>query len=101
MPDFYSFLKIYIDTDPPNFGDRDSILTLLYEAFAETNPMDDGQLKQDFHEFYELMNGMPLRDLPSLYPLQRPSEIRLCSRSDNWYIAGIRHITEDLSYNHP
>ena len=70
MPDFYAILKSHIDSHPPNFGDGDSVLTMLYEAFAEANPMDDGQLKQDFHELYELMNGMPLREMDKIiYPV--------------------------------
>ena len=66
MPDFYTILKSHIETDPPSFGDGDSVLSMLYEAFAEANPMDDGQLKQDFHELYELMNGMPLREMDTI-----------------------------------
>lgn len=70
MTDYYAILKSHIDTHPPDFGDGDSVLTMLYEAFAETNPMDDGQLKQDFHELYEQMNGMPLRAMDKIiYPV--------------------------------
>ena len=70
MPDFYEILKSHIESDPPSFGDGDSVLSMLYEAFADANPMDDGRLKQDFHELYELMNGMPLREMDQIvYPV--------------------------------
>ena len=70
MPDFYAILKSHIDSHPPDFGDGDSVLTMLYEAFADANPMDDGQLKQDFNDLYELMNGMPLREMDKIiYPV--------------------------------
>ena len=70
MPDFYAILKSHIDSHPPDFGDGDSVLTMLYEAFAEANPMDDGRLKQDFNDLYELMNGMPLREMDKIiYPV--------------------------------
>ena len=70
MPDLYAILKTHIDSHPPDFGDGDSVLTMLYEAFAESNPMDGEQLKQDFHELYELMNGMPLREMDKIiYPV--------------------------------
>ena len=70
MIDFYAILKSHIETDPPSFGDSDSVLSMLYEAFAESNPMDDGRLKQVFHELYELMNGMPLREMDKIvYPV--------------------------------
>ena len=35
MSDFYTILKTHIDSHPPDFGDGDSVLTMLYEAFAE------------------------------------------------------------------
>ena len=70
MPDFYAILKTHIKTHPPDFGDGDSVLTMLYEAFAEANPMDDGRLKQDFNDLYQVMNGMPLREMDKIiYPV--------------------------------
>ena len=70
MPDLYEILKSHIDSHPPDFGDGDSVLTMLYEAFAEANPMDDGRLKQDFNALYELMNDMPLREMDKIiYPV--------------------------------
>ena len=50
MPDFYEILKSHLETHPPSFGDGDSVLSMLYEAFTEANPMDDGRLKQDFND---------------------------------------------------
>jgi hypothetical protein len=70
MPDLYEILKSHIASHPPDFGDGDSVLTMLYEAFAEANPMDDGRLKQDFNDLYALMNGMPLREMDKIiYPV--------------------------------
>ena len=43
---------------------------MLYEAYNEINLMDDDKVKQDFHELYELMNGMPLREMDQIvYPV--------------------------------
>ena len=65
-----AILKSHIDSHPPDFGDGDSVLTMLYEAFAEANPMDDGRLKQDFNDLYQVMNGMPLREMDKIiYPV--------------------------------
>ena len=50
MPDFYAILKNHIETHPPSFGDGDSVLSMLYEAFVEANPMYDGRLKQELEE---------------------------------------------------
>ena len=70
MTDLYAILKSHIETHPLDFGDGDSVLTMLYEVYAEANPMDDGRLKQDFNDLYELMNGMPLREMDKIiYPV--------------------------------
>lgn len=70
MDKFIAALKAHIECNPPNFGDSESVLTLLYEAYNEVNPMDDPQIKADFHQLYELMNGMPLRDMDKIiYPV--------------------------------
>lgn len=70
MDKFIAALKAHIERNPPNFGDEESVLTLLYEAYSEVNPMDDPQIKANFHELYELMNGMPLRDMDKIiYPV--------------------------------
>ena len=79
MSDFFAILKTHIDSHPPDFGDGDSVLTMLYEAFAEANPMDDGRLKQDFNDLYELMNGMPLRERSLKSCFSFPSSMGLAS----------------------
>ena len=64
-----------------------SILNMLYEAYNEINLMDDDKVKQDFHELYELMNGMPLREMDNIvYPV-----CRLCLDHEKaGFIEGIR-----------
>ena len=45
-------------------------LTLLYEAYADCNKMDDGMIKEDFNELYRIMNSMSLRDMDKIiYPV--------------------------------
>ena len=56
--------------NPPNFGDADSVLGLLYECFNENNPYDNEQIKADFEILYRQMNGMPLREMDQIvYPV--------------------------------
>jgi len=55
---------------PPNYGDSNSVLGLLYECFSENNPYDNDQIKADFEELYRQMNGMSLRDMDKvIYPV--------------------------------
>ena len=70
MKDYIEKLRAYIAENPPDFGNGDSVLTLLYEAYAESNRMDDGSIKEDFNELYYLMNGMELREMDRIiYPV--------------------------------
>ena len=70
MKNYFEKLRTHIAENPPDFGDGDSVLTLLYEAYAESNRMDDGNIKEDFNELYYLMNGMELREMDKIiYPV--------------------------------
>ena len=70
MEKYFEKLRTYIAENPPNFGDGESVLTLLYEAYAESNRMDDGTIKEDFNELYRLMNGMELQEMDKIiYPV--------------------------------
>ena len=69
MKAYYEKFRTYIAENPPNFGDGESVLTLLYEAYADLNKMDDGTITQDFNELYRQMNGMELREMDKIiYP---------------------------------
>ena len=62
MNDYFERLRTHIAENPPDFGDGESALTLLYEAYADSNKMDDGTIWEDFNELYRQMNGMELRE---------------------------------------
>lgn len=46
MEELVQKLNTYVTNHKPNFGDGESVLTLLYEAYAECNKMDDGTIKK-------------------------------------------------------
>ena len=70
MDKFIAALKAQIKRTPPDLGNCDSVLSLLYEAYNEVNPTDDPQIKAAFHQLYEQMNGMPLQDMDQIiYPV--------------------------------
>ena len=87
MKEFLEILKQRIDDNPPNYGDADSVLGLLYECFNENNPYDNEQIRADFNELYQQMNGMPLREMDNIvYPV-----CRLCRDHEKaGFIEGIR-----------
>ena len=70
MKNYFEKLRAYIAENPPDFGDSESILTLLYESYADSNKMDDGTIWEDFNELYQQMNGMELREMDRIiYPV--------------------------------
>jgi len=70
LNDYFERLRTPIAENPPDFGDGESVLTLLYEAYADSNKMDNGTIKEDFNELYRQMNGMQLRDMDKIiYPV--------------------------------
>lgn len=70
MKTHFEKLRVYIAENPPDFGDGESVLTLLYEAYADSNKMDDGRITEDFNELYRQMNGMDLREMDRIiYPV--------------------------------
>ena len=70
MKTYLEAIKSHIESHPPSFGDGESVLTMLYECYNENNPYDNEQIKTDFNELYQLMNGMPLREMDKIiYPV--------------------------------
>ena len=79
MEKFLETLKKHIAEHPPNYGDADSVLTMLYECYSENNP-DNEQIKADFDTLYHQMNGMPLREMDQImYPVCKLCRDHECS----------------------
>ena len=87
MNPYLEKLKANIEANPPNFGDGESVLTMLYECYNENNPYDNEQIRADFNELYQQMNGMPLREMDQIVYLV----CRLCRDHERaGFIEGIR-----------
>ena len=86
MDKYLETLKNHIAEHPPNFGDGESVLTMLYECYSENNP-DNEQIKADFDDLYQQMNGMSLREMDQIvYPV-----CTLCrSHQKSGFIEGVR-----------
>jgi hypothetical protein len=70
MKSYLEALKAYVEQNPPNCGDGESVLEMIYECHNENNPYDNEQIKADFNELYQQMNGMPLREMDKIiYPV--------------------------------
>ena len=70
MKKYLEKLKQHIADNPPDFGDANSVLGLLYECYNEIHPYDNEEIKADFNTLYQAMNGMPLREMDKvIYPV--------------------------------
>lgn len=63
MKEYFETLRKHIGQHPPELGDADSVLALLYEAYNAINTVDDDQIKADFNALYQAMNGKDLREM--------------------------------------
>lgn len=66
MNPFLENLLSALAKSPPNLGDADSVLGLLYEAYTDLNNLDNAQIKADFHNLYQAMNGKDLREMDQI-----------------------------------
>ena len=87
MKTYLEAIKSHNEAHPPSFGNGDSVLTMLYECYNENNPYDNEQIKADFNELYQQMNGMELREMDYIvYPV-----CKLCRDHEKaGFIEGIR-----------
>ena len=87
MKTYIEKLKQSIAKNPPNFGDADSVLGLLYECYNENHPYDNEKIKADFNALYQAMNGMPLREMDKvIYPV-----CKLCrDHEQSGFIGGVK-----------
>ena len=63
MEEYFRALETYVASHKLNLGDGESVLSLLYEVYSDNNRIYDDQIKADFAELYQTLNGMPLREM--------------------------------------
>lgn len=63
MNDYLTALQTHLTTQQPA---NQNILDLLYDAYNDTTGMDNEEIKADFEELYQLMNGKPLKEVDEI-----------------------------------
>ena len=66
MKTYFDLLKAHLENHPPNFGDGDSVLSMLYECYTESNRLDDSAIKNSFDELYHQMHGQSLQEMDKI-----------------------------------
>ena len=63
-------LREYALSHDVSCTDVESVLGMLYECHSENCPYDNEEIRADFNELYQQMNGMPLREMDKIiYPV--------------------------------
>ena len=63
-------LMAYARKEPTDYGQGESVLTMLYECYSDSNRMDDERIRADFKELYAQMNGMTIQEMDRVvYPV--------------------------------
>lgn len=93
---YIQVLREYALSHDPSCTDGESVLGMLYECHNENSPYDNEQIKADFNELYQQMNGMPLREMDKIiYPV-----CKLCRDHEKaGFIEGIKlgvHLINEL-----
>ena len=63
MNDYLTALQTHLTTQQST---NQNLLDLLYDAYNDTTGMDNEEIKADFEELYQLMNGKPLQEIDEI-----------------------------------
>lgn len=63
MKQLYHQIMGHIKEHPPDYGNSDSILEMLFTTYHQYNQMDTKEIKRDFNRLYVDMTGLSLREM--------------------------------------
>ena len=67
MDEFMTSLQTQLDTLQPNYpSNAESILEVLYNTYNEYSCFENEQIKADFEELYQRMNGKSLQEMDEI-----------------------------------
>ena len=67
MDEFMNALQSKLDTLQPNYpNNAESILEVLYNTYNEYSCFENEQIKADFEELYQRMNGKSLQEMDEI-----------------------------------
>ena len=52
MSNYSDKLRLYLDANPIEYAEGDSLLEELYWCYIESNPFDNGELRKQFRQMY-------------------------------------------------
>lgn len=67
MEKYIQALQEYCKQNPPNHGDAQSVMNLLYWTYTEYNPIDDKKLKNGFAKLRSQFPHLSLQDFDPVF----------------------------------
>lgn len=61
--EYLTALQTHLATQQPT---NQNLLDLLYDAYNDSTGLDNEEIKADFEELYQLMNGKPLQEIDEI-----------------------------------
>ncbi len=63
MNEYLTALQTHLNTQQST---NQNLLDLLFDAYNDTTGMDNEEIKADFENLYQLMNGKPLKEIDEI-----------------------------------
>ena len=97
MNEFMTTLREKLDDLQPKYpNNAESILEVLYDTYNEYSCFENEQIKADFEELYQRMNGKPLQELDEIIY----AVCTLCRDHEKaGFVEGVKagiHLTQEL-----
>lgn len=69
MEKYIRALQEYCKQNPPNHGDAQSVMNLLYWTYTEYNPIDDKKLKNGFAKLRSQFPNLSLQEFDPVFTI--------------------------------
>lgn len=69
MQKYIHALQNYCKQNPPNHGDAQSVMNLLYWTYTEYNPIDDKKLKNGFAKLRSQFPNLSLQEFDPVFTI--------------------------------
>lgn len=67
MQRYWKVLLCYFKQDPPNHGDAESVLHLLYWHYAEFNPIDNQKIRDGFAKLRDQFPHLSMQEFDPIF----------------------------------
>lgn len=67
MKEYLKILEEHFKQNPPNHGDMESVLEVLYRYYAENNPIDNQKIRDSFAKLRSQFPNLSLQEFDPIF----------------------------------